>query len=284
MKPTERNSYGYHRAEVVGAMASVMIIWVMVIWLSWEATERIINIDEAKLDGKIMLITSFVSLACNIFNLVALGHFPLPCIDNSNQENFMDSVMSIYKPHGGHTCGHDHGPGGHDHDHDHGHGHGHSHSDSHSHSHADHDHGHSHSHSGHGHSHKEGEININIRAAFVHVVGDMLQSIGVIIAAILITFVPGTEIADPICTYLFSILVIMTTIPVSKDCMRILMEGQPTTVDADSLRNDIKGIDEVDEVNDMHVWCLAGGKNVMTCHVDLKEPHNDDLSAEDRNK
>lgn len=44
-KPSEKNSYGYHRAEVVGAMASVMIIWVMVIWLSWEATERIINLD-----------------------------------------------------------------------------------------------------------------------------------------------------------------------------------------------------------------------------------------------
>ena len=83
-KPTEKNSYGYHRAEVVGAMSSIMIIWVMVLWLSWEATERIINLDKAELNGKVMLITAFVSLGCNIFNLVALGHFPLPCIDNSN--------------------------------------------------------------------------------------------------------------------------------------------------------------------------------------------------------
>lgn len=150
----------------------------------------------------------------------------------------MDSVMSIYKPHGGHTCGHDHGPGGHDHSHAHEHDHGHSHDHDHGHSHADEGEEHTHetSHSGHGHSHAHGEININIRAAFVHVVGDMLQSIGVIIAAILITIYPEAKIADPICTYIFSILVIFTTIPVSKDCMRILMEAQPSTVDAAALR------------------------------------------------
>ena len=67
-------------------------------------------------------------------------------------------------------------------------------------------------------------MNINIRAAVVHVIGDMLQSIGVIIAAILITIDSDFKIADPICTYLFSILVIFTTIPVFRDCMRILME------------------------------------------------------------
>ena len=101
--------------------------------------------------------------------------------------------------------GHKHDEEGHGHDHGHGHSHDH-----------DHDHGHS-------HGHKE-EMNINIRAAVVHVIGDMLQSIGVIIAAILITINDDFKIADPICTYLFSILVIITTIPVFRDCMRILME------------------------------------------------------------
>ena len=117
--------------------------------------------------------------------------------------------------------------GGHKHDEEHSHGGGHDHG--HSHGHGGHDHGHSHGHGGHdhdhGHSHGHGEeMNINIRAAVVHVIGDMLQSIGVIIAAILITINDDFKIADPICTYLFSILVIMTTIPVFRDCMRILME------------------------------------------------------------
>jgi len=61
----------------------------------------------------------------------------------------------------------------------------------------------------------------------VHVIGDMLQSIGVIIAATIIYKWPEAKIADPICTYLFSILVMFTTIPVVKDCGKILMEGAP---------------------------------------------------------
>jgi zinc transporter 2 len=143
-------SWGYHRAEILGALGSVLIIWVMVVWLCFEATERIINFNDIKIDAPIMLITAFVSLACNIFNLVALGHFPMPCLKKKNgepEENFMDSVMSIYKPHGGHSCsGHNHGHGGHSHGHDHGHGAGGC---------SGHDHGHDHGHEHHDHEVKE---------------------------------------------------------------------------------------------------------------------------------
>lgn len=180
--------------------------------------------------------------------------------------------MSVYKPHGGHECGgHDHGDE--DEDDGHGHSHGHDHGDKkvegegEGHSHG-HDHGHSHGGHDHGHSHGGGE-NINIRAAVVHVIGDMLQSIGVIIAAILITFFPGAKIADPICTYLFSVLVLITTIPVFRDCMRILMEVQPPSVDAHAIRAKILKIPEVDTVDDIHTWALAGSKNIMTVHVTL---------------
>lgn len=85
----------------------------------------------------------------------------------------------------------------------------------------------------HVHHHHAEEENINIRAAVVHVIGDMLQSIGVIIASVLIYVWPNMKPADPICTYLFSILVIITTIPVFKDCMRILMESKPKTIEPD---------------------------------------------------
>ena len=87
----------------------------------------------------------------------------------------------------------------------------------------------------HDHHHHAEEENINIRAAVVHVIGDMLQSIGVIIASVLIYIWPETKIADPICTYLFSILVIITTIPVFKDCMVILMESKPKGVEPEKI-------------------------------------------------
>lgn len=59
----------------------------------------------------------------------------------------------------------------------------------------------------------------------IHVIGDTVQSIGVIIAALVIYFDPDLKLADPICTFIFAILVIFTTVPVVKDCVRVLMEG-----------------------------------------------------------
>lgn len=84
---------------------------------------------------------------------------------------------------------------------------------------------------------KEGAENLNIRAAMVHMIGDMIQSIGVIIAAIIIYVKPEWTIADPICTFLFSILVLFTTVPIFLDCLRILMEASPSDVDNVGLFN-----------------------------------------------
>lgn len=82
-------------------------------------------------------------------------------------------------------------------------------------------HGHSHGGSGGGgHGHSE---NINVRAAFVHVLGDVLQSIGVFCAAIIIYFQPTWQLADPICTFIFSIIVLWTTITILKDAILVSM-------------------------------------------------------------
>ncbi len=91
-----------------------------------------------------------------------------------------------------------------------------------------HSHGHSHSHDAGAeetkdHSHDD----INLRAAFIHVIGDLIQSVGVLIASGLIWYRPQWRIADPICTFLFSILVLGTTLYIFRDILRILMEGKP---------------------------------------------------------
>lgn len=102
-KPTQTSSFGYHRAEVLGALCSIMIIWAMVVWLALEATDRIIYHNQYEIDAPIMFFTACISLICNIFSLMALDH--LPCCQKKGGHahgNFLDSVTSIYKPHGGH--------------------------------------------------------------------------------------------------------------------------------------------------------------------------------------
>ncbi|NXJ75185.1 ZNT8 protein, partial [Trogon melanurus] len=92
---------------------------------------------------------------------------------------------------------------------------------------------------GHGHSHRaqarehvlaspeEAALsNASLRAAFVHTIGDLFQSISVLISALIIFFKPEYKIADPICTYVFSIFVLATTVTILRDLLIVLMEGR----------------------------------------------------------
>jgi len=84
---------------------------------------------------------------------------------------------------------------------------------------------------------KNADDNMSTRAAVVHIAGDMVQSIGVITAAIIIKVKPEWKIADPICTYLFSVLVLLTTVPIFIECTQIVMEATPNDVDSVELFN-----------------------------------------------
>lgn len=79
----------------------------------------------------------------------------------------------------------------------------------------------------HNHEHvgSKSSKNLNVQAAIIHVIGDFVQSIGVLFAAILIKIKPECKLADPICTFIFSILVLITTITILYDIVRVLMEG-----------------------------------------------------------
>ncbi|NXQ10109.1 ZNT8 protein, partial [Peucedramus taeniatus] len=91
---------------------------------------------------------------------------------------------------------------------------------------------------GHGHSHgaqaresmstpleKPALSNASLQAAFVHTIGDLFQSISVLISALIIFFKPQYKMADPICTFVFSIFVLATTITILRDILTMLMEG-----------------------------------------------------------
>ena len=194
-KPNKHFTYGYQRFEIVGALASVLLIWIITIFLVIEAATRVRDIiqgnDTDKIDGKMMTIIAIIALVVNITLMYVLGHH-----------------------HHGHDHGHDHGHGhghGHDHGHDHGHGHGHDHGHDHDHDDHHHDHDHDGHHDDHDHHNDNSESNINVRAAYIHALGDLLQSIGVCIAGIVIWVKPSWQIVDPVCTFIFAVLVLLTT-------------------------------------------------------------------------
>ena len=104
----------------------------------------------------------------------------------------------------------------------------------------------------------------------------MLQSIGVIIAATIIYFFEDTHpsiiIVDPICTFIFCILVIFTTIPVTQDCLNVLMEASPKEIDIKALTEELIKVVGVVDIHDIHIWCISVGKPSISLHVLSKSP------------
>ncbi|KAI3877149.1 hypothetical protein MKX03_010416 [Papaver bracteatum] len=164
--------------------------------------------------------------------------------------------------------GHDHGKvGGQGHDHgEHGHGHNHSHEvhDPHAHSHGD-DHEH--------HS----EPLLKSSGAYLHVLGDSIQSIGVMIGGAIIWYKPEWKILDLICTLIFSVLVLATTIRMLRNIMEVLMEITPREIDATKLEKDLCEMDEVIALHELHIWAITVGKVLLSCHVKVKPDADADL-------
>ena len=119
------------------------------------------------------------------------------------------------------------------------------------------------------------EKNLNVRAAALHVMGDLLGSVGAIIAAIVIMTTGWTPI-DPILSVLVSCLVLRSAWSLLKESMNELLEGAPQSVDVAALkRNMRRSLPEVRDVHHVHVW-LVGEKPLMTLHVQVVPPHDHD--------
>ncbi|KAI8058705.1 cation efflux protein [Gilbertella persicaria] len=211
---TKRHTFGFHRAEVIAALVSVLTIWILTAFLLNEAVQRIKK--PQVIDAKLMCITASIGVVVNIILAYVLG----------------------------------------------GHHHGHSHDEEDDH----------HTHSNVEESsprtpHKE--ANINLRAAALHVLGDLLASVGVLISSIILIFRPDLTIVDPLCTFLFSILVLYTTYHLVKDSLAVLMEGVPGNIHPDLIEQSLLTLPGVLAVHDLHVWTLSPGKYSLTAHIKI---------------
>jgi cobalt-zinc-cadmium efflux system protein len=119
------------------------------------------------------------------------------------------------------------------------------------------------------------EKNINVRAAALHVLGDLLGSVGAIVAAIVILATGWTPI-DPILSVLVSCLVLRSAWRLLKESFHELLEGTPQEVDIAKLQKDLcLNIPEVRNIHHVHVWQI-GDQKLMTLHAQVIPPHDHD--------
>jgi len=316
-------TYGLVRAEVFGALGSVLSLWLITAFLLYAAFCRATAWFEGNpepVDGRLMFIVAVFGVGVNI------------CLSQVFAEEHGAGMGHSHSHGHGHESSHsdhsthDHSHGGyqsldnHDSatvtqiqlspvhsssaatDHDHGHGHGDaakppslittessplihdSHTSADSHGHDSHDHhdcsSHHHTADEDGeHKHEEEDLqaalqatDMNIEAAYLHVLADLIQSIGVAIAGLLLWFKPHWQIVDPVCTFAFSIFALFQTVPLLRRVVNILLEGTPSHLDWALVMSKIRGVDGVQSVHELHIWSLSSSSVSLTCHVRAMQP------------
>ncbi|WP_304242659.1 cation diffusion facilitator family transporter [Gracilinema caldarium] len=117
-----------------------------------------------------------------------------------------------------------------------------------------------------GHDHDD----LNARAAFLHVLGDALSSVGVIAAGLIILFT-GWYWVDTVASVLIGIVILTGAWRVLKETIHILNEGAPEGSSAESVEHELKGIPGIISAHDVHVWTIEPGYTVLSAHVVLED-------------
>ncbi|MHB8088689.1 MAG: cation diffusion facilitator family transporter [Anaerolineaceae bacterium] len=111
---------------------------------------------------------------------------------------------------------------------------------------------------------------LNTRAAFLHVLGDALASVGVIAAGIAIYFT-GLLWIDPLVSVMISVLILVNSGRLLKETVHILAEGMPAGMTASGVAETIKAVSGVAEVHDLHIWTVSPGFVALSAHVILED-------------
>jgi zinc transporter 2 len=268
-------TFGLKRTESLAALFSMVCLVILSLGLTVEATHRIYIIvylgGDEPVDGKLMSSIAAIGVVVNLILAYVLGE------DHAH----------------GHDDHDDHDHAHHDeesHDHAHHNDHNHAHHDDHDHEHHDeesHDHGHTHhgevaallSKNGYRKDYSQLKLdeeakleaakkrNVNLNAAYIHVLADLAQSAVVLLAGLIIWWKPTWQLADPICTLIFSVMVCYSTMGVIRSSLSVLLEEVPPGVDWNEIFDSISAVKGVSNVHDLHIWSISHGKITLSVHA-----------------
>lgn len=182
----DRNTYGYQRAEVFGALANAVILIVLMVWIAVEAVGRLVHAGDADVAGGLMLAVAVVGLIANAVSLWLLS---------------AAQTRSI-----------------------------------------------------------------NVRGAYLEVLGDLIGSAVVIVAAVVIA-VTGWMPIDAIASLVIAAMILPRAISLLREVFSVLGERAPRGTEVGAIRDHILREPGVVEVHDVHVWQLTRGAPVFTAHV-----------------
>jgi len=117
---------------------------------------------------------------------------------------------------------------------------------------------------------KAAKDDLNVRSAYMHMVGDAVSAVGVVIAGVVVAFT-GASIADPLVSILIGLLILWSSWGILKESINVLLEGIPEGMDMWSVEKTISDVHGVLAVHDLHVWTVGSGMICCSCHITVEE-------------
>ncbi|MCB1021313.1 MAG: cation transporter [Acidobacteria bacterium] len=114
--------------------------------------------------------------------------------------------------------------------------------------------------------HSASAHDINVRSAFVHMLGDALGSVGIIVGGFIIR-ATGLEWIDPLLSVLIGVLILWTAFDIVRESLNILLEGLPRGLTREDVWTALKSVDGVADVHDLHIWSLSSSEHALSCHA-----------------
>jgi cobalt-zinc-cadmium efflux system protein len=120
---------------------------------------------------------------------------------------------------------------------------------------------------------------MNVRGAFLHVLGDALSSVGVLVGAG-VMWLTGWYVVDPLISVLISVVIVVGSVRLVRDAVDVLLEAVPSHVDLSAVKDLLLKVQGVRDVHDLHVWTIASGMYALSAHLVVADPmvcNNDEI-------
>ena len=195
-QPDHKKTFGYRRAQIIGAMINLFSLVIIAIYLIREAVERYLNPQPVQ--GQLMLLVASIGLGANLLTALLL--------------------------------------------------------------------------------HAQSKHSLNIRSAFLHIVGDSVSSVGVVLGAVLIIRFQIYFI-DAVLTILISIYILVHSFQMLRQTINILMQAVPEGIDLEQIMTTIQAIRPVKDIHHLHVWQLDENHTSLEAHIVIHETDANGMSA-----
>lgn len=254
-------SYGYVRAEVLAGFVNGLFLIFTAFFIFSEGVERALAPPDVHHERLLLVsVLGFVVNLVGIFVFQHGGHGHSHGSGHGHSHSLFNGALDQTLGHGDHC----HSPElkhGATHSHDHAHSHDHEHSH-------DHGHGHFHSHDGPSFKQTAGPSRQILQGVFLHILADTLGSIGVIASAILMQNF-GLMIADPICSILIAMLIVVSVIPLLRESVGVLMQRTPPQLEGalPQCYQRVQHLQGVYSLQEQHFWTLCSDVYVGTLKV-----------------